>query len=92
MATRADIDVGRRAAPMKLKDMDLSQAKTAGQIANAPRVLRYDLSRSDSFTNGFWDGRLWALARVWDMIPPEHRAEALARLDIRESETRHMGE
>ena len=76
---------------MKLKDMDLSQAKTAGQIANAPRVLRYDLSRSDSFTNGFWDGRLWALARVLDLISPEDRAEACARLDILESETCHLG-
>ena len=77
---------------MKLRDMDLSQAKTSGQTVNTGEVHRVGISRSASYTNGFWDGRLWALARVWDMIPPEHRAEALARLDIRESETRHMGE
>jgi len=69
-----------------LRSMDITAAKTAPQRAWLPKQATYRLGASDSFTDGFWAGRLWALASVLDLIAPEHREEAAQLLSIQPGE------
>jgi hypothetical protein len=71
---------------MKLKDLELSRAKHAMRSKWEPKISRYGLSKTDCYTDGFWDGRLWAAARLLKLIPGDKRAAALALLEIAETE------
>ena len=76
---------------MQIGKMELEDAKRSLRKLWAPKVARYDLSRSDSFTDGFWDGRLWAAARLLDAFPDLDRARVIELLNIYERETKKAG-
>jgi hypothetical protein len=74
-----------------LQNKDLSSAKTTANGAWKAKASKYSLGRDDAFTDGFWGGRLWALARVIDLVPEEDRAEAARRLGIMKREAVDSG-
>ena len=49
-------------------------------------VHDYDLSISDSFTDGFWDGRLWAAMRIMDEFPDIDKNKIIKIFEISDNE------
>jgi hypothetical protein len=71
--------------------MELDDAKREAQTAWGYRTSSYSLSRSDSFTDGFWDGRLWAAARLLKAFPELDRDRVIELLSIYEREAKGQG-
>lgn len=71
--------------------MEISEAKGAHSREWAPKVSKYNLSCSDSFTDGFWAGRLWAAARVLKACPELDRARVIELLSIYDREAKAEG-
>jgi hypothetical protein len=67
---------------VNLAQKSLTAAKHAQHSAWAQRRDAYDLGPDDAFTDGFWDGRVWALARVLHLIPEDQREAAATLLEI----------
>ena len=76
---------------MTLAQKDLDEAKRQLHAAWAPHRDMYSLDPDDAFTDGFWDGRLWALARLLHLISEDQREAAAALLGIHTRERGAVG-
>jgi len=76
---------------MQTAHMELSDAKRAHQTEWGRRTSSYSLSCSDSFTDGFWEGRLWAAARLLKAFPELDKDRVIELLSIYEREAKDQG-
>jgi len=76
---------------MQLTHMDRDDAKHHLRRDWERKTKSYRLSVSDGFTDGFWAGRLWAMARVLGALGMEHRALLMEKLEVYENEAATAG-
>jgi hypothetical protein len=62
--------------------MELEDAKRVHQTEWGYKTSKYSLSRSDSFTDGFWAGRLWAAGRLLEAFSGLDRDRVVELLSI----------
>ena len=71
--------------------MELDDAKGAHSREWSRATSKYSLSRSDSFTDGFWAGRLWAAARLLEAFSELDRDRVVELLGIYGREAKSEG-
>jgi hypothetical protein len=76
---------------MQLTHMNRDDAKHLLRCDWERKTKSYQLSASDAFTDGFWAGRLWAMARVLGALGAEHRALLMEKLEVYENEATTAG-
>lgn len=76
---------------MQIAHMELDGARRTLRTEWERKTGRYDLSATDGYTDGFWDGRLWAAARLVSAFPELDRARVIELLNIYARETEQVG-
>ena len=76
---------------MQTAHMELEDAKRAHSTEWRRMTSSYSLSRSDSFTDGFWAGRLWAAARLLEAFSDLDRDRVVELLGLYPREAKSEG-
>lgn len=76
---------------MTLSHMDRDTAKYALRSEWERKTRSYNLSATDGFTDGFWAGRLWAMARILGELGEDYRALLMEKLDVLDNEVKQHG-
>jgi hypothetical protein len=71
--------------------MELDEARRTFRATWTRRTRSYNLSATDSYTDGFWDGRLWAAARLVKTFSELDRARVIELLGIYDREAKEAG-
>lgn len=75
---------------MQVAHMNLDTGRRTLRTAWERKTSRYGLSATDGYTDGFWDGRLWAAARLLTAFPELDRDAVIKELEIYEREAREL--
>lgn len=76
---------------MQTSHMELDEARRTLRTAWEQRTRSYRLSATDGYTDGFWDGRLWAAARLLEAFSELDRDRLVSLLGIYEREAEGAG-
>lgn len=76
---------------MQIAHMELDEGRRTLRSAWEQRTGSYRLSATDGYTDGFWDGRLWAATRLREAFPELDRARVIELLGIYEREAEGAG-
>lgn len=76
---------------MQIAHMDLDMGRRTLRTAWERQTGKYDLSATDGYTDGFWDGRLWAAARLLEGVPGLDRGLVIELLGLYPREVQEHG-